>query len=263
MLKPSSIALKGLFVFIVGLLVTGGAGCSSVQVPQVTDTKSANLPVTSFRTRTIGSSVQGRPILATYLGEGDCTVLFMATIHGDEPAGTQVLLRLREKIDENPTLLAGKRLILVPQANPDGAASCMRSNANDIDLNRNFATGNRVDCKRYGTTALSEPEAVALKRLVDSEKPAYVVSIHQPLACIDYDGPGEELARLMGANCALEVKKLGSRPGSLGSYVGVELNVPIITLEMNEPKGPGPYDTDLLWQKYGRSLIAALQYEGN
>jgi protein MpaA len=76
----------------------------------------------------------------------------------------------------------------------------------------------------------------ALSDLIGKFQPAGLVSIHQPLACVDYDGPAAELAAAMSAACDLPVKRLGSRPGSPGAYFGEILGRPIITLEL--PKNP-------------------------
>ena len=94
-----------------------------------------------------------------------------------------------------------------------------------------------------GETPLSEPEARVLMKLLRHYFPTRVVSIHQPLNCIDYDGPAKKLAEAMAAACPLPVNKLGSRPGSLGSLVGVTLQKPIITFEM--PKDAGTFESKL------------------
>jgi protein MpaA len=88
--------------------------------------------------------------------------------------------------------------------------------------------------------------------------PNRVVSIHQPIACIDYDGPAAELAAAMATGCPLPVKQLGSRPGSLGSFVGTTLERPIITWELPED---APTDANKLWTTYGKALIAALRFD--
>ena len=68
----------------------------------------------------------------------------------------------------------------------------------------------------------------------------------------------EGMAKAMGAKCKLPVKKLGSRPGSLGSFIGVTLGKPIITMELPENAG---MDGEKLWKEYGEALIAALRYQ--
>ena len=127
-----------------------------------------------------------------------------------------------------------------------------------MDLNRNFPAANRINDKQCGATALSEPEARVVKQLIEQYSPDRIVSIHQPLSCIDYDGPGTTLAVRMAQYCDLPVKKLGPKPGSLGSYAGVELGIPIITFEMRP--NDSPLDSKALWERYGKALIAAIVY---
>ena len=62
----------------------------------------------------------------------------------------------------------------------------------------------------------------------------------------------------MAQYCALPVKKVGARPGSLGSYAGVTLGIPIITFEMTE--ADSKLNSEAIWQKYGRALLAAIVY---
>ncbi len=183
----------------------------------------------------IGESHGGSPIIARQIGRGqDTGLLVIASIHGSEPAGRPVAEALADWAKSNPAALNGRRLVIVPNANPDGLALGRRLNRNGVDLNRNFPAGNRVERARYGEDPLSEPEAQALYQLIADYQPAAIVSIHQPLACIDYDGPAGELATAMAAACELPVKRLGSRPGSLGAYFGETLGRPIITLELPE-----------------------------
>jgi protein MpaA len=205
-----------------------------------------------------GESVENRLIECLILGHGRDVTFILATIHGNEPAGTALLRHLAEYLPRHPQLLAGRTVVLLPVANPDGMARYSRENARGVDLNRNFAAANRSDNKRSGTASLSEPETRIIEQLIRQYAPDRIVSIHQPLACIDYDGPAKAVASRMAEYCNLPVKKLGARPGSLGSYAGLTLGIPIITFELL------PGDTALsprrLWQRYGTSLIAAIVY---
>jgi len=184
--------------------------------------------------------------------------LIMATIHGNEPAGTPLVRRLATHLRQHPEILDGRKVVLLRLTNPDGLAHRSRYNTHGVDLNRNFEAANRLNSKQSGLTALSEPESRAIRQVILQYQPDRIVSIHQPLACIDYDGPAQELAERMGQYCVLPVKKLGARPGSLGSYAGVTLGIPIITFEMLG--SDSQLDTEALWQKYGRALVAAILY---
>ena len=221
---------------LVGLLVT--AGC---QGPQK---------------RIVGLSVQGRPIECQVFGGGPDVVLILATIHGDEGAGTPLVGRLSDYLTRHRNVLDGRRVVLMPVANPDGCAHHTRHNVNGIDLNRNFPAPNFTRTDRHGPAPLSEPESRAVKAVLDVYMPDRIVTIHQPLACIDYDGPAEDLARAMGDWTDLPVRRIGSMPGSLGSYAGITLSVPIITLEL--PESAGVIDEEALWRKYGQMLLAAI-----
>lgn len=208
--------------------------------------------------RIVGTSVEGQPIECFVLGQGWDVTFILAAIHGHEPAGMPLIRRLAKYLVRQQHLLEGRKVILVPVANPDGMAHNTRFNARGIDLNRNFATANRRNTARFGNRALSEPEARAINRLIQQYAPDRIVSIHQPLACIDYDGPAEALASRMAEYCDLPVRKLGARPGSLGSYAGLTLGIPIITLEL--PQYAERLDSELLWEQYGSALIAAVVY---
>ncbi|MBX7245446.1 MAG: DUF2817 domain-containing protein [Candidatus Sumerlaeaceae bacterium] len=205
----------------------------------------------------IGRSVEGRPIECLELGTGPDSTLIIATIHGNENAGTPLVHELADRFRRNPNLLAGRKLLIVPVANPDGYAADKRFNVNGVDLNRNFPASNRQDNDRYGS-ALSEPESQALKALLDRAKPTRIVSIHQPLVCLDYDGPGEAIARHMGRYCELPVQQIGSRPGSLGSHAGVDLGIPIITMELRRDDEKLPFRD--LWRAYGPALAASVVF---
>jgi protein MpaA len=201
-------------------------------------------------------SVEGRPIDVWTVGEGERVVLFLAAIHGNEQAGPLLIERLREVLEAEPERAQGLRVVIVPVVNPDGLGSDLRHNANDVDLNRNFPASNREEGAAFGERALSEPEALFLAGLIEGERPACIVTVHQPLGCIDWDGPAEELARQLGALGVLPVHRLGSRTGSLGSWAGEDLGIPVITLEL--PSGMDRKSGDYLWERFGPLLLAVL-----
>ncbi|RKY13777.1 MAG: hypothetical protein DRP52_01880 [Planctomycetota bacterium] len=228
------------------------AGCGDPYAPTIQRPQLASVQV-------LGYSVQQRPIELITVGTGGGEkVMIVATIHGNEDAGTPLVYRLIDKLRARPALLVGCTVLIVPLANPDGQANRTRANASGIDLNRNFPASNRINNEVHGQQGLTEPESRILYDLVLAYQPTHIVSIHQPLYCLDYDGPGEDIARHMGRYCSLPVKKLGSRPGSMGSFVGVEQNIPIITMEL--AKEDSELTTAQLWNRYGRALLAAITY---
>lgn len=211
-------------------------------------------------TTVVGKSFEGRPIECVVHGEGPDVLMVIATIHGNEAAGTPLVGKFSAWLEANPAELDGRQVVIIPVANPDGFAADKRFNTRDVDLNRNFPAGNWAVAEKvnlHGSAPLSEPESRVLMQLVCRYFPNRVISIHQPVNCVDYDGPGKQLAEAMAAECPLEVKKLGGRPGSFGSFVGETLGKPIITLELPEDAG---MDADQLWNTYGKAMIAALRY---
>ncbi len=199
-----------------------------------------------------------RMVLYDILGYGQDTTLIIATIHGNEDAGTPLVRRLSKHLLENRTLLAGRKVVIIPVANPDGRAARVRYNARGVDLNRNFESDNRINNEVHGRAALSEPESEIITRIIAEYRPNKIVALHQPLSCVDYDGPGRGMAEAMAKHCPLPVKKLGARPGSLGAYSGETLNIPTITLEMTA--SDSNLSDQALWDTYGETMVAAILY---
>jgi protein MpaA len=250
-------------VLATAFALVGLAGCYEPQPsPKIVGQQTAiQLPPVQPRgpeTHVIGRSVQGRPIIAQVLGKGNDTVLIMATIHGDEPAGTTLVHKLAEHLRSNPQLLENRRVVLVPLVNPDGMALGTRENARGIDLNRNFETNNRINNGHNGLSGCSEPESRALQKLIVEYKPDRIVSIHQPLNCLDYDGAGKALAERLADCCQMPVRKLGARPGSLGSFTGLQLGIPTVTMEL--PRDASRFDDERLWSQYGQAMLAAVAF---
>jgi murein peptide amidase A len=240
------------------LLITILAGChSSKSIPQIAEQKILTNELL-VKHSIIGKSIENRNIECYVLGKGKDITLVLATIHGDEPAGTPLAEQLAKHLQQHSQLLNERMIILLPVANPDGLANNSRYNARGIDLNRNFPTNNRIDSSSNGYRALSEPETLAIHQLIMQYSPNRIVSIHQPYSCIDYDGPAQMLARRIEEYCDLPIRKLGASNGSLGSYAGLTLHIPIITLEL--PENASTLDRETLWRQYGTALLAAILY---
>jgi protein MpaA len=207
----------------------------------------------------IGKSVDGRPIRCdVYSGAHQHeTILMLASIHGDEHVGTLLLEMLGDYLRAHPDLLANRRVLLVPEVNPDGVVHQQRRNAHGIDLNRNFPARNWSEKLDHGAKPLSEPESRAVRDLIVAYHPTRILSLHQPLNCMDYDGPAKVLAEAMAAVCDLPLRKVGALDGSLGSYAGEQMNIPIVTVEFTAEASD--LDHAELWRRYGKMLLTATE----
>ncbi len=201
-------------------------------------------------------SVEGRPIEAFSIGSGSEHVLFVGVVHGSEPVGQGLLGRLMEEIKTNTATLEGRTAIFVPVLNPDGLAENRRFNARGVDLNRNFPAGNFDAAAKRGPAPLSEPESTFLAMLISKYKPKRIISIHQPLRCINFDGPAAELAAEMARLSLFPLKaEIGfPTPGSLGSWAGRDLGIGVITLEHTRSN-----DVLEAWTQHRESLLLALR----
>ncbi len=154
----------------------------------------------------IGRSVEGRPITAFSFGanHGDApTILLTGLMHGIEIVGSVGLRALvRTVAVRHHELSRSARFVVVPMVNPDayfengariarGERAWQRTNANGVDLNRNFPR--QADIKTWhpfsgsprpggwhytGPHAFSEPESRAVRDLVAHERPAYSLAFH-------------------------------------------------------------------------------------
>jgi protein MpaA len=138
---------------------------------------------------TIGSSFRGRPINAYYFGQGPVAVVYTGAIHGNEASTKYLMDKWIQDLEANArNIPANKTIIVIPQLNPDGFASGSRTNARNIDLNRNFATSDwqkditTVNNQPFpgggGEAPASEPEAQVIAAFIQRMRPALVLSYH-------------------------------------------------------------------------------------
>jgi murein peptide amidase A len=166
----------------------------------------------------IGRSVEGRPITAVRRGTpGGSVVLVIGVIHGDEDDGVAILERLA-----TADVPAGVDLWLVESMNPDGQVAQRRTNANLVDLNRNFPfqwapLGVPGDSQYGGTGAASEPETQAIVDFVTAVRPELGLWYHQDLFRLS---PGEGLDGRLKARYA-ELTGLPILRITGGTYTGV------------------------------------------
>lgn len=193
------------------------------------------------------ASVQGQPLLwrdfhPSPARHGAQRILLIGGIHGDEFSSVSIVFRWIERLADDADQPFHWRVM--PLLNPDGMLRIpeTRTNSRGVDLNRNFPTPQWEqtalpywigrtgrDPRRYpGPGPESEPETRWLLRHIARFRPQLIIAVHAPYGVLDYDGPDEPPERLGFLNLRL----LGTFPGSLGNYAGTYLGVPVVTLEL-------------------------------
>ena len=177
---------------------------------------SAILPASVFK---IGQSVRGRDIHCLCLGDREPAkngVLYLSLLHGLEFIGGDICLGIikwfldERNREEAERITSRCNAYFVPVANPDGYQTALnkrgkwffssaRKNAAGVDLNRNFPVGFYPERLRFamasgspfmpvyrGPKPFSEPEACAIKYLVESASLRASISFHSPGRYIGY-----------------------------------------------------------------------------
>jgi murein peptide amidase A len=194
-------------------------------------------------------------------GVPEARVLLVGGIHGDEFSSVSVVFKWLTALQRQPDARFYWRI--VPLLNPDGLlmppAQSRRMNAHGVDLNRNFPTADwdqqawqywvniaQRNERRYpGPAPLSEPETAWLVSQIESFHPDAVVSVHAPYGVVDCDGPDQPPNRLG----PLELQLLGTYPGSMGRYVGVNKGIPMLTVELESAEHmPTADDVAAIWR---------------
>jgi protein MpaA len=232
-----------------------------VEPPQATNPTMSPVPANPA---VIGYSVQRRPIQLYTFGAGPRPVLVMAAIHGNEPTSFDVARGLIEELRVQPQSAAGVPVVVIPIANPDGLAAGTRTSANKVDLNRNFPASNwsgkgqgaRSKNNYGGAASASEPETNVLMHTIDRLQPRLIISVHSmDSPCNNYDGPAQRIAELMSRYNRYPAKgNIGyPTPGSLGSWAGIDRQIPMITLEL-----PRKLPASKAWPDNRNAVLAAI-----
>lgn len=159
--------------------------------------------------------------------------LVIGVVHGDESQGELLIEKyMSDSKKEN--------LLFIPCLNPDGRDLKTRVNSNGVDINRNFPTENWVLSERDdyfgGEKPKSEIETQFVINVIEKYQPKSIITLHTPYKIVNYDGPAQDLAQMISDIIKYPVEpSIGyPTPGSFGTWAGVERNIPIITLEMDE-----------------------------
>mgnify|MGYP000100174167 CR=1 FL=1 len=242
--------------------------CSDVTI-SVNDKLESRFGITggsawSYQTRTtcqvqeiIGTSVKGRAIVAYKFGNGSKKIIYIGAIHGNELSTRTLLHRWIDELEANyQTIPTDVTAIVIPSLNPDGVATQKRTNANNIDLNRNFATsdwksditttGNEPFPGGGGKSAMSEPESRAIAQFIGSAKPQLVLSYHSIGGLIAANQTGNSrtkaaaYASLSGYRNTTGVSDTFEYgiSGTADDYYGQILGVPSVLIELGSHSDP-------------------------
>lgn len=199
-------------------------------------------------------------------------ILFVAGIHGDEYSAVSVTIKWMHILKKFHSGAFEWRFI--PLLNPDGLLrkSSQRMNDNGVDLNRNFPTNSWDEAlidyweekthknkRRYpGPHALSEPESTMLYEEIMAYQPDVIISVHAPHGIVDFDGPKKTAPQKLGD---LNLKLLGTYPGSLGNYANLFGEMPVVTLELKHAGiMPSKKQISLIWTDLVRWLKTKMDW---
>ena len=207
-----------------------------------------------------GRSQNGLAIDAISFGSTGKHVLIVGGVHGDEIEGVALVKFLVAELSEN--LDFPLKVTLVPCLNIDGFLAGTRQNANDVDLNRNLPTADwnpTAFNDRYspGDMANSELENKALVEFIKTQRIDFILSLHSfSRSLLNVNGNCEPVSSLISDLTGLPVEEsIGyPTPGCLGTYAGLERNIPTITYEL--PRGS---DIREIIKLHGESIKEALK----
>lgn len=214
-----------------------------------------------------GRSVMGAPLLYFPAGNVTSTTgLILAGTHGDESASIALLSAALRSLPPDAS-----RHHVILSMNPDGNQLGTRCNGRGVDLNRSFPTKNWSDAGTVyrwnqhanerdvilssGTTNDLEPETQALIELINELNPAFAVSFHEPLACVDSADQstlGQKLSQWFSLPMVTNVGY--STPGSFGTWCD-EQKLLNVTLELP------PISVDEVTERYFAATLELLTME--
>lgn len=214
---------------------------------------------------TLGTSVKEKEIYGYFFGDENAfnKTLIIGGIHGNEPQSTEICELYLKDVKDKP-FLEDAFLLLIPCLNPDGMELKTRGNANSVDLNRNFPTNTWQGITHKGNSAyfpgknpVSEPETKIIVELFSKHNFKKLISIHTNAVVqyknppmINYDGEqsrelAEKLSTITGLMAHSDIGY--ATPGSLGTWIGLDLKKISITVELDHTKSAKG-----LYKKHGK-----------
>jgi protein MpaA len=184
-----------------------------------------------------GETALGMAIPAYTFGNRGPKVLIIGGVHGNEPEGVVGCFGLLRTFSKDFTY--NLQVTLIPAFNLDGVLAGSRLNGNGVDLNRNLPTRDwapEAFDPKYppGPSACSEPENQKLIEFLEREKPKFLLSLHSWHPLLNVNGECNAEAEVLNKITGYEIKKeIGyPTPGCLGTYAGLERDMPTLTYEI-------------------------------
>jgi len=241
----------------------------------------------NVRLKSIGRSVEQRDIWSLQITNANknlkTDVLFIANIHGNEITGRDLMLLFAKDIISNSKNKSGSvykllntfRIHIIPSLNPDGAEKRQRTNANRVDLNRDFPDWTRAESDSIEGR---EPEVQAIMNYYAQFDFKFSANFHSGAEVVNYPwdnsiekGPLEDFLADLSfeyiANGA-EYMKSNSFPtgvtrgyewypvfGGLQDWSTHFKNSPHLTIELSNTKWPAYEEIDYFYQNNKDSLF--------
>jgi hypothetical protein len=237
--------------------------------------------------KSIGKSVELRNIWSLQITNASkvkkMDVLFIANIHGNEITGRDLMLLFAKdiiNISKNRSgsvykLLDTFRIHIVPSLNPDGAERRQRTNANRVDLNRDFPDWTRAE---QDSMEGREPEVQAIMNYYAEFDFKFSANFHSGAEVINYPwdnstekGPLEDFLEDLSfeyvANGAQYMKSNFFPTGVTRGYEWYPVfgglqdwsthykNSPHLTIELSNTKWPAYEDIDYFYENNKSSLF--------
>ena len=240
-----------------------------------------------------GTSVQGRPLYImkisdnVAMNEAEPEVKLVASIHGDETVGYDLMIRTIQWLCENygsdaraTSIVNNTELWISPLVNPDGYVLAQRYNANGIDLNRNFPMPTGVTNPDGNPTATENLDMMAFSH---EHNFAIGINFHGGALVINYPwdytytlAPDDALIRDLSLTYSIHNSPMYNSTefpqgitkgaawyvitGSMQDWnYGFTSNIEL-TAEVSNVKWPPASTLDTYWSQNQESILSFIEY---
>ncbi|WP_437203523.1 DUF2817 domain-containing protein [Planctomicrobium sp. SH664] len=179
-----------------------------------------------------------RPIEVARIGKGPQAVLIVGSIYGNEPEAIDLIDSL-VKVARSSPVPPEFTLLFIRTPNPDGFTELVRTNANGVDLNRNFPSQRFTPkpTKLTGPSPASEVETQYLLRVFKDYPTARVIHLRSGYVDRPYVVLNEKWSATLNGVAPRELTTLPFtgeyKAGSLEEYAAVYLQAPLAIVHLS------------------------------